>query len=80
MQETGPCYILLKDMPTIQSIDVNHHTESAVNASSLEECNFKKIVQIHTLSDSEVQIWIPAAQIQNIQPNISNKNHHHDRL
>ena len=72
--------MLLNDMPIIQSIDVNHHTESAVNASSLEECNFQKIVQIHTLSDSEVQIRIPAGQIRNIQPNILNKNHHHDRL
>jgi len=80
MQETGHCYILLKDMPTIQSIDINHHTESAVNASSLEECNFQKIVQIYTLSDSEVQIRIPAGQIRGIQPNVSNKNHHHDRL
>jgi len=80
MQETGPCHMLLNDMPIIQSIDVNHHTESAVNASSLEECNFQKIVQIHTLSDSEVQIRIPAGQIRNIQPNILNKNHHHDRL
>ena len=27
IQEASPCYILLKDMPTIQSIDVNHHIE-----------------------------------------------------
>jgi len=35
-QETDPCYILLKDMPTIRSIEVNHNIGSDVNASTLK--------------------------------------------
>jgi len=38
-------------MPTIRSIEVNHNIGSDVNASTLEECNFRKKVQIITLSD-----------------------------
>jgi len=79
-QETDPCYVLLKDMPTIQSIEVNHNIGSDVNASTLEDCNVRKKVQIITLSDSEVQIRIPAARVQDIRPDIQNENHHHDRL
>jgi len=45
MQETDPCYILLKDIPTIQSIEVNHNSGSDINASTLEECNFRKKYQ-----------------------------------
>jgi len=65
---------------TIQSIEVNHNIGSDVNASTLEECNFRKKVQIITLSDSEVQIRIPAGQVQDVTPDIQNENHHHDRL
>jgi len=79
-QETDPCYILLKDMPTIQSIQVNHNNCCDVNASALEECNFRKKVQIITLSDSEVQIRIPAGSVHEIRPDIQNENHYHDRL
>jgi len=79
-QETDPCYILLKDMPTIRSIEVNHNIGSDVNAPTLEECNFRKKVQIITASDSEVQIRVPAGRIRNIRPDIQNENHHHDRL
>ena len=67
-------------MLTIQSIEVNHNIGSDVNASTLEECNFRKKVQIITLSDSEVQIRIPAGQVQDVTPDIQNENHHHDRL
>ena len=74
-QETDPCYILLKDMPTIRSIEVNHNIGSDVN-----ECNFRKKVQIITISDSEVQIRIPVGQVYDIRPDISNENHYHDRL
>ena len=79
-QETDPCYVLLKDMPTIRSTEVNHNIGSDINASTLEECNFRKKVQIITLSDSEVQIQIPAGPVQDIRPDIQNENHHHDRL
>jgi len=79
-QETDPCYILLKDMPTIRSIKVNHNIGSDVNASTLEECKFQKKVQIITLSDLEVQIRVPAGRIQDIRPDIQNENHCHDRL
>jgi len=79
-QETNPCYILLKDIPTIRSIEVNHNIGSDVNASTLEECIFRKKVQIITLSDSEVQIRIPARRIRDIGPDIHNENHHYDRL
>jgi len=48
-QETEPCYILLKDMPTIRSVEVNHNIGSDVNASTLEECNFRKKIQIITI-------------------------------
>jgi len=67
-------------MPTIRSIEVNHNIGSDVSASTLEECNFQKKVQIVTLSDSEVQIRIPAGRIRDIRPDIQNENHHHDRL
>ena len=43
-------------MTTIRSIEVNHNIDSDVNASTLEECNFRKKVQIITLLDSEAQI------------------------
>jgi len=79
-QETHSCYILLKDMSTIRSIAVNHNIGSDVNGSTLEECNFRKKVQIITLSVSEVQIRIPAGPIQDIRPGIQDENHHHDRL
>jgi len=79
-QETDPCYILLKDMPTIRSIEVNHNIGSDINVSTLEECNFRKKIQITTLSDSEVQIRIPAGSIHDIRPDIQNENHLHDRL
>jgi len=79
-QEVDPCYILLKDMPTIQSIEVNHNIGSEVNASTLEEYTFRKKVQITTLSDSEVQIRIPAGPVQDMRPDLQNENHHHDRL
>jgi len=79
-QETDPCYILLKDMPTIPSIEVNHDIGSSVNASTLKEYNFRKKVQIITLSDSEVRIRIPAGRVQDIRPDIQNENHYHDRL
>ena len=79
-QETDPCDILLKDMPTIRSIEVNHNSGSDVNASTLGECNFRKKIQIITLSDSEVQIRIPAGRIRDIRPDIQNENHYHDRL
>jgi len=59
-QETDPCYILLKDMPTIRSTEVNYNTGSDVTTSTLEEYNFRKKVQTITLLDSEVQIYIPA--------------------
>ena len=67
-------------MPTIRSIEENHNIDSNVNASTLEECNFQKKVQIITLSDSEVQIRIPAGRIRDIRPDIQNENHYHDRL
>jgi len=79
-QETDPCYILLKDMPTILSIEVNHNIGSDVSASTLEECNFRKKVQIITVSDSEVQIRIPAGRIRDIRNDIQNEDHYHDRL
>jgi len=79
-QETDPCCILLKDMPTIRSIEVNHNIGSDVNASNIEECNFRKKTQIITISDSEVKIRIPAAQVYDIRPDIQNENHYHDRL
>jgi len=79
-QETDPCYVLLKDMPFIRSIEVNHNIGSEVNASTLEECNFRKKVQIITISDSEVQIRIPAGPVRDIRPDIQNENHYHDRL
>ena len=79
-QETDPCYILLKDMPIIQSIEVNHNIGSDVNGSTLEECNFRKKVQIITLSDSEVQIRIPTGPVQDIRPDVQNEIHYHDRL
>jgi len=79
-QETDSCHIQLKDMPTIRSIEVNHNIGGDVNASTLEECNFRKKVQIITLSDSEVQIRIPAGRVQEIKPDIQNENHYHDRL
>jgi len=72
--------ILLKDMPTIRSIEVNHNIGSDVNASTLEECNFRKKVQITTLSDSEVQIRIPAGPVDDMRPDLQNENDHHDRL
>jgi len=71
---------VLKDMPTIRSIEVNHNIGRDVNASTLEECNFRKKVQIITLSDSEVQIRIPTGRVQDIRPDIQNENHYHDRL
>jgi len=67
-------------MPTIRSIEVNHDIGSDVNGSTLEECNFRKKVQIITLSDSEVQIRIPAGRVQDIRLDIQNENHYHDRL
>jgi len=67
-------------MPTIRSIEENHNIDSNENASTLEECNFRKKVQIITSSDSEVQIRIPAGPIQDIRPDIQNENHYHDRL
>jgi len=67
-------------MPTIPSIEVNHNNGSEANASTLEECNFQKKEQITTLSDSEVQIRIPAGPIHDIRPDLQNENHHHDRL
>jgi len=79
-QETSACYILLKDMPTIRSIEENHNIDSNVNASTLEECNFRKKIQIITLSDSEVQNRIPAGRIRDIRPDIQNENHYHKRL
>ena len=79
-QETDPCYILLKDMPTILSIEVNHNIGSDVSASTLEECNFRKKVQIITVSDSEVQTRIPAGRIRDIRNDIQNEDHYHDRL
>jgi len=57
-------------MPTIRSIEVNHNIGSDINGSTLEECNFRK----------EVQIRIPAGRIQDIRPGIQNENHYHDRL
>ena len=33
-QETDPCYILLKDMPTIRSVEVNHNIGSDINVST----------------------------------------------
>jgi len=41
-KRVDPCYILLNDMPTIRSIEVNHNIGSDVNASTLEERNFRK--------------------------------------
>jgi len=79
-QETDPYILLLKDMSTIRSIEVNHNIGSDVNASTLEECNFRKKVQIITLSDSEVQIRIPAGRLRDIRPDIQNENHYHDHL
>jgi len=79
-QKTDPCYILLNDMLTIQSIEVNHNIGSNVNASTLEECNFQDKVQIITLSDSEVQILIPGGPVQDIRPDSQDENHYHDRL
>jgi len=79
-RETDPCYILLKDMPAIRSIEVYHNIGSDMNGSNLEECNFRKKVQIITLSDSEVQIRIPAGTVHDIRPDIQNENHYHDRL
>jgi len=79
-QETDPYFVLLKDMPTTQSIEVYHNIGSNVNATTLEECNFRKKVQIITLSDSEVQIRILAGRVQDIRPDIQNENHHHNRL
>jgi len=67
-------------MPTIQSVEVNHNIGSDVNASTLEECNFRKKIQIITISDSEVQIRIPAGQIYDIRTDISKENHYHHRL
>jgi len=67
-------------MPTIRSIEVSHNIGSDVNDSTLEECNFRKKVQIITVSDSEVQIRIPAGRIRNIRPDIQNEHQHHDRL
>jgi len=67
-------------MPTIRSIEANHNIGSDVNASTLKECNFRKKVQIITLSDSEVQIRIPAGRVQDIRPGIQNENHHHHHL
>jgi len=67
-------------MPTIRSIEVSHNIGSDVNDSTLEECNFRKKVQIITVSDSEVQIRIPAGRIRNIRPDIQNEDQHHDRL
>ena len=60
-------------MPTIKSIEINHNIGSDINGSTLEECNFRKKVQIITLSDSEVQIQIPAGPVQDIKPDIQNK-------
>ena len=71
-QETDPCYILLKDMPIIRSIEVNHNIGSDINGSNSEECKFRKKVQIITLSDSEVQIRIPAGPVHDIRPDIQN--------
>jgi len=51
-------------MPTIRSTEVNHNSGSDLNPSTLEECNFRKKVQIIPLSDSEVQIRIPAGRIR----------------
>ena len=79
-QETDPCHILLKDMPTIRSIEVNHNIGSDINGSTSEECNFRKKVQIITLSDSKVQIRIPAGPIHDLRPDTQNENHYHDRL
>ena len=79
-QETNPCYILLKDMPTIRSVEVNHNIGSDVNASTLEECNFRKKIQIITTSVSEIQIRILTGHIYDMRPDISNENHYHDRL
>jgi len=67
-------------MPTIRSIEVNHNLGSDVNASTLEECNFRKKVQIITLSDSEVQIRIPAGQIHDLRPDLQDQNNYNDRL
>ena len=67
-------------MPTIRSIEVNHNIGSDVNASTLKECNFRKKVQIITISDSEIQIRIPAGQAYDIRPDIQDGDHHHDRL
>jgi len=69
-EEIDPCYILLKDMPTIRSIGVNHNIGSNVNASTLEECNFREKAQIITLSDSEVQIRVRAGRIRDIRPDL----------
>jgi len=66
-------------MPTIQSIEVYHNIGSDVNGSTLEECNFRKKIQIITVSNSEAQIRIPAGRIRDIRPNIQNENHYHDR-
>ena len=68
-----PIATLLKDMPTIRSIEVNHNIGGDVNASALEECNFRKKVQILTLSNAEVQIRIPAGRIRDIRPDIQTK-------
>jgi len=67
-------------MPTTQSTKVNHNIGSDVNGSTLEERNFRKKVQITTLSDSEVQIRIPAGRVQDIRPDVQNENHYYDRL
>ena len=60
-------------MPTTHSINVNHHVENAVNAPLLEECNLQNIIQIYTLSDSELQTRTPVGQIRYIQLNVSYK-------
>jgi len=67
-------------MPTVRSIEANHNIGSDINGSTLEECNFRKKVQIITVSESEVQIQIPAGPVHDIRPDIQNKNHYHDHL
>jgi len=67
-------------MPTIRSVEVNHNIGSDVNASTLEECNFRKKIQIITTSVSEIQIRILTGHIYDMRPDISNENHYHDRL
>ena len=67
-------------MPIIRSIEANHNIGNDVNASILEACNFRKKIQIITISDSEVQIRIPVGPVYDIRPDLRDENHHHDRL